>query len=108
MDKKWKVEDIKQLLKTNDKILLKSILIIYSFQTEDEKESNDSCHDNGFGFNALDAEIMCDFAKGIIKYKHLTFKQLCIARKIMPKYAKQLTKVANKEIEVNLKELKED
>lgn len=88
----WTQEDIKELLKHNDKALIKAILVIYSYQTETEKAWGETKFDNGMGFNGLDANILSSFAEQYNKRHFLTDKQLFIARKKMPKYAGQLLK----------------
>lgn len=87
---KWSVEIIKEQMKTNDLALVKSMLRIFSFQTEDEKMHEETHASNGKGFNALDAEILSSFCKQYESKHFLTFKQMEIIRKKMPKYASQI------------------
>lgn len=98
MSKVWIKEDIKNLLIDNDKALLRGIIAIYNFQTEEEKEIETTNYNNGIGYNGFDAEIMSSFAKQIILKGFLSKKQKEIARKKILKYSGQLTKIANKEL----------
>ena len=96
--KVWVKEDIRTLLETNDRAVLKGVVAIYKLQTEDEKAAATTSHENGVGFNGFDAEIMTSFAQQILKRGFLSIKQKTIARKKILKYAGQLTKIANQEI----------
>ena len=53
---------------------------------------------NKIGFSGAHAEFGSSLAKQILRGKHLTSKQMFYARKIILHYAKQLSKIANKEI----------
>lgn len=72
----------------------RAITVIYERQTEDEKSADSTSHHNGIGFSATDASIMSSFAKQLSKGKHLSEKQLTIAFRVMPKYARQLFEIA--------------
>lgn len=94
-NKIWTVEEIKNLLSTNDKMVMRSTAKLFELQTEDEKNSDSTGHNNGVGYNGTDAFIMSKFAKFFNKYGYLTEKQLAIARRKIMKYSKQLTRIAN-------------
>jgi len=94
-NKVWTVEEIKALLTTNKRMVEKSIVELYHYQTEDEKLFKSSNYTNGMGFNSIDSDIMSSFAQWILSGKHLSFKQFAIAQRKIIKYAKQLTKIAN-------------
>lgn len=72
----------------------RAILAIYARQTADEQESYTTTHHNGVGFSACDAEIMTSFALQLRKGRRLSAKQLTIAQKRMPHYARQLNEIA--------------
>lgn len=91
----WTEDEIKALIKTNDKALCRAILRLYNEQTEDEKTTGDTKHSNGVGFNKFDAEILSSFAEFFKRTGFLTAKQMIVARKKMIKYSKQLTRLAN-------------
>ena len=76
------------------KWLYKAIVAIYNGQTQDEKVTQATSHDNGIGFNGCDAFILSSFAEQINVRGFLTPKQIEIARKKMKKYAGQLARIA--------------
>lgn len=91
----WTAEEIKDIILRNDRQLCLSIVQIYNCQTEDEKLYKETSHDNGVGFNGADSHILSSFAEFYLKNNYLTKKQLEIAKKKMPKYSRQLAKLAN-------------
>jgi len=97
-DGKWTVEEIKQMLLTRKDAVMKGMCRIYELQTEQEKNVGDTIENNGIGFNGVDGEIMSSFVQFYKAKGFLTEKQMVIAQKKMPKYAKQLTKIANNEV----------
>lgn len=96
--KVWKKDEIKELLETSDKLAIRGLLRIFQLQTADEQESEYTKHINGVGFTGVDGEILSSMAKFFKSRNYLSPKQMEIVRKRMPKYAGQLTKVANGEI----------
>jgi hypothetical protein len=104
-NKVWTKEDIKKLLMTNDKFLLRGLLAIYSLQTEDEKSANTTKYCNSVGFNSIDSNFLCGLAEQLKTKRFLTPKQISFVRKLLPKYSKQMLKIANGEIEVNESDL---
>ena len=91
----WTAEEIKNYVQTSDFVLYKGLLKLYDCQTADEKMAGSTSHDNGAGFNGVDAPILSSFAEFLIKTGFLTPKQKVIARKKLVKYTKQLTALAN-------------
>lgn len=92
---KWTKETIKAKLAVDDRWLLRGLVAIYNKQTEDEKAVGVTAHDNGIGFNGVDAEILTSIAQQNIARGSVSPKQLAIVRKKMMKYAGQLAKIAN-------------
>lgn len=96
MDKKiWTKEEIVNLLNTNDKFVCHSLMVLYSFQTADEKVYGEANCINGAGFNGTDAKILTSFAEFYNEKGFLSRKQMEIAKKRIVKYAGQLVKYAN-------------
>ena len=93
--REWKVEEIKELLNHNDKMVCISLVQIYNQQDDDEKLYKETSKDNGVGFNGIDAPILSSFAEFYLKNGFLSSKQMDIARKKMIKYSKQVCKLAN-------------
>jgi hypothetical protein len=98
MRKDWTKEEIKDLLEISSKMVHRSIVKIYEKQTDDEKQTLETKHHNGVGFNGVDAEIMSSFARQILNGKTLSPKQMSIAKRKIKKYSGQLAKIANGEI----------
>jgi|SRR5579859_382804 len=94
----WTVDEIKNLIETNDIFVGKATVKLFEKQTEDEKQTDTTGENNGVGFNGTDAFIMSKFAKFYMERNFLTAKQLAIARKKIRKYSKQITNIANGKI----------
>ena len=91
----WTVEEIRNLINTNDKFIGTAIVKIFEQQTIDEQSCDETQENNGVGFNGVDAPILSSFAKFYMKNGYLSTKQIAIARKKMPKYSKQVCGLAN-------------
>jgi hypothetical protein len=98
MAKTWEIDEVKALLSRNDKAVERGIVRIYDLQTADEQASDRTKHRNKVGFNGVDAGFGSYLAKWVKGGKSLTGKYLAAARKMTLKYAGQLTKVANGEL----------
>ena len=96
--KQWETY-LKDLLKTNDKALLKAIVLIYDNQTPEEKDKGKSIEDNCIGFSKIDAKEMGDIARKIKANKALTKGELAKSRNKMQKYWKQLMIISKKQAE---------
>jgi len=93
-EKIWAKEEIREKLVESDRWVEKGVLAIFKFQTESEKDSEQTIDKNNVGFNGVDAEIMSSFAKWLLKGRRLTIKQMKIARKKILKYSGQLARIA--------------
>lgn len=91
----WTVEEIKELIQNNDKVLYGALKKLYSQQTADEQNTGETIENNGVGFNGADASFLSSTAEFLIKTGFLTDKQKVVVRKKLIKYAKQLTRLAN-------------
>ena len=95
--KTYTKEEIKDILNSSDKAVEKGIVAIFKRQTRDEQNREYTIHHNNRGFNAFDAHRGSYYATWILAGKHLTGKHITKARKLIIKYAGQLTEIANKE-----------
>lgn len=102
--KQWEAY-LKDLLKTNDKALLRAIMLIYDNQTAEEKDKGESIEDNCIGFSKIDAKEMGDIARKIKANKALTKEELAKSRNKMQKYWKQLMIISKEQAEAKLIEL---
>lgn len=92
----WDKDQILELLRVNDKAVARAILALYARQTADEQSGDRTSHSNGVGFNQIDARFMSSVAKALPKWNnHMTERQLKTARKMLPKYHRQLVEIAN-------------
>lgn len=91
----WTEEEIRNLIQTNDTVLYRALLKLYSCQTESEQEYGKTTHKNGVGFNSFDAEFLTSASEFLKHRNYLTDRQKASVRKKLVKYNKQLTKLAN-------------
>ena len=96
--KQWEAY-LKDLLKTNDKALLRAIVLIYNNQTDEEKNKGESIENNRVGFSKIDAKEMGDIAKKIKAGKALTKGELAKSRNKMQKYWRQLMIISKEQAE---------
>ncbi len=87
--------EIGLLVSTEPEWAERALTALLARQTEDERSSQTTKHQNGQGFNGTDATILTSFALQVQRGRHLSEKQLAIAFKKLPKYAGQLLEVAN-------------
>lgn len=87
--KQWE-KYLRNLVRTNEKALLKSIILIYNNQTFEEKEAGTSIYENKIGFNRFDSKEMMRIARKLKQRVPLTEREIAHARIVMPKYWKQL------------------
>lgn len=93
--KTWTQERIKELLTTNDTMVVRSLIKLYNLQTDDEQRSEETVHSNGVGFNGCDSQILTSISKQYISKGFITPKQMVLVRKKIFKYSRQLTLIAN-------------
>ena len=92
---KWTKEAIRAKLEVSDAWLYRGLSAIYARQTADEQDTNTTNHENGVGFNGVDAEFLSSLAVQVNTVNYLTPKQIGHARTKMLKYAGQLARIAN-------------
>lgn len=88
--KAWDKESLKDLLDRNDKAVYRAILLIYSFQTDEEKYMGTTKTVNGKGFSKFDVEVLSSFAMQLRRGQELTLKQMYVARPKIKKYVGQI------------------
>lgn len=87
-------ERIQALLATNDRAVERALVAIFRRQTSYEQQAEATNEDNNVGFTGADAGFLSSLAKGVLRFGHLTPKQLPYARKKMMKYHRQLAEIA--------------
>ena len=93
--KQWEAY-LKDLVKTNDKALLRAIVLVYDNQTCEEKNKGESIEDNCIGFSKVDAYEMGKIAQKIKRGESLTKGELAKSRNKMQKYWKQLMTISKR------------
>lgn len=105
---KARIEYVREKLRSDERWMLRGMYAIWQLQTEDEKQSESTRDLNGVGFSGIDGEILTSFTNQIIKrgfvtqinnpankiQMFLSEKQEKYVRKYMPRYARQLVKIA--------------
>ncbi len=91
----WNKTRMHELLDESDKAVVRALLTIYDFQTEDEKASHTTSKDNNVGFSAFDAEFCSDLAEKVKRGWTLSAKQMAVLRNKMKRYHRQLCLIAN-------------
>lgn len=95
MARVWTVEEIKELIKTSDKMVARSVVKLYELQTASEQAAQETHERNGVGFNGIDAAILSSFAQWYKSNGYLSPRQTALARKKLYKYSGQLVRIAN-------------
>ena len=88
--KAWDKESLRDLLDRNDKAVYRAILLIYSFQTDEEKYKGVTKTVNGKGFSKFDVEVLSSYAMQLRRGQELSLKQMYAARPKIKKYVGQI------------------
>src|SRR4051812_5892481 len=75
-------------------LIYKMLAALYARQTESEKETKLTFHENGVGFNGFDAPFLSDVAERSKPFKNLTESQAVAVAKRIKKYIRQLEEIA--------------
>jgi len=109
---KARIAYIRTKLVNNERWMLRGMYAIYKYQTAEEQTCEMTRDSNGVGFSGIDGEIMTSFSNQMIKRGFLqkmnhpelgirmffSEKQEKYVRKYMPRYARQLCKIATGKI----------
>ena len=88
--KTWDKKSLRDLLDRNDKAVYRAILLIYSFQTDEEKYMGATKTVNGKGFSKFDVEVLSSYAMQLRRGQELSLKQMYVARPKIKKYVGQI------------------
>lgn len=99
--REWK-DYLQRLVRTNDKALMRAVVVIHDSQTEEEQRLGTSIERNGVGFTRWDVEEMSDIAVKIKRGSKLSDNEIVRARIVMPKYWRQLMVISKRNISVML------
>jgi hypothetical protein len=73
-----------------DKQAIRTLILIFSKQTRDEQQTEQTTIHNNIGFTGVDAEILSSFAKQYQTRHFLSPKQLIVLKRIIAKYWQQV------------------
>lgn len=93
--KEWTEDDIITLLDNRQDAVERAVLAIYKRQTAGEQITGHTIEANGVGFSAYDDKSGTYYAEYILKGRHLSGIYIDRARKLIKKYRRQLTEIAN-------------
>lgn len=88
---------IQYYIDRRDDAVIRALILIYDFQTSDEKAIGETRESNGVGFSGSDSEILTSFADQYKSKGWLSHKQIAMARKKIRKYWNQLYKLRTDE-----------
>lgn len=91
--KQWR-DYLKQLMRTNDKALLRALVLVFENQTDEEKAKYESFEENGKGFDKVDVAKLSALAVKVKRNDELTAIEMATIRSKVPKYWKQLYYIA--------------
>lgn len=95
----WNEDEIVGMILNNNRAVDRAVMAIYNRQTENEKMDGDTKVLNGIGFNGADAKMGTYYARWVMSGRNLSGHHLERARAMMIKYRKQLTNIANNQVE---------
>ena len=78
-----------QIPQSREKIC-RALMLIYDRQTEQEILRGKTIEDNSIGFTVLDADILTKMARFYQSKGFLSYKQLNLVKRLIPKYAGQI------------------
>lgn len=81
---------IELLIDTNPVFLTRALVKIYDRQTRDEKDTKNTRHFNGVGFNAAHASKMSYYARWVLSGRSLSGTHLEKCKQTLKKYRKQI------------------
>jgi hypothetical protein len=92
----YTLEIVREKLGTDINWMRRALVVITEKnQTSDEQATGDTRWANGIGWNGVDAKILTSFAGQVKKGWKLSDKQVAVAQKKLPKYAKQVLALIN-------------
>ena len=104
--KQWK-NYLKELIKNNDRAVIRGVIQIYNRQTFDEQIEQESNVINGIGFNKNDAPFMSAVAIAFISGKEVDKKTFEIARNKLIHYWRQLMQISKEGLDDKLRAIQE-
>jgi hypothetical protein len=95
--KKDKIAFIRDKLLLDGRWAVRGLLKIYDYQTASEQNIGATTDHNNVGFSGVDSEILSSFAEQLKNGRTLSENKMKYVHKYMPKYARQLQRIADGE-----------
>jgi len=86
----WDKDRVQTLLRTNDRALVKALLVVYRNQTAREQDARCTIYRNDVGFTAADGSRGAKWAKVVLSNATLYPGTMRKLRGMMPKYWRQI------------------
>lgn len=86
-------EFIQNKLSTDVKWIERTLVVLYEYQTEEEKEVGGTIMFNGVGFNGVDGRFLTKCSKWVINGRHLSGYHLDRCKRVLPKYWRQIQQI---------------
>lgn len=96
---KWTADEVRYRLLHDDRWLIRGLMALYRQQTIAERQTKTHLERNGRGFSPFDVAILSTIAAYCMVKHGVTGDMIVVLRRTLPKYAGQLAKIANGEIE---------
>lgn len=93
--KQWTRDEIDTILRTKPGAVERAMLRLYDRQTEDEKSTSHTRHDNARGFSSAFASRGSYYARWVLGGRELTGQHREKALRIALTHSKQLVEIAN-------------
>lgn len=93
--KTWTEAEIREGLQNQDAWVKRALLVLYEFQSPEERKERKNLLKDGAGFDSADVATLTSFVVFYQKYHYFTNHQIQESRKRLLKYAGQLVKLAN-------------
>lgn len=88
-------EEVRDLIATNNRAVMKAVLLLYHQQTEEEKYKGCSIEYNNKGFSRYDSAELSAFAVSIEKHNGASIKDINKYRYRLLKYSQQIANIVN-------------
>ena len=83
-------EDLYKKIDNDDEFATGCLMLLYGFQTEDERADQKTTYNNNAGFSGVDARFMSSVAQFYLKTKNITPGQIAPVKRNLKKYHRQL------------------
>jgi mannitol-1-phosphate/altronate dehydrogenase len=101
-DTEWTIHKMRDALNASDEAVRRALVVLYRQQTSEERAEAKTVERNSLGFNTYDAAFGTSLAEKVLRGEKLGKERTEAARKMLMKYASQLTSLHNAGVRANL------